>query len=58
MKDGGFVNNSYRLDTKTCSFIMREQPVAVRDRLEQAMLRNHRNVVPAITYAGMHCGAI
>lgn len=46
------------LDTNICSFIMREQPEAVIRRLEQAVLRNHRIVVSAITYAEMRFGAI
>lgn len=37
---------------------MREQPDAVIKRLEQAVLRNHRIVVSAITYAEMHFGAV
>lgn len=45
------------LDTNICSFIMREQPAAVIIRLEQAVLRNHRIVVSAITYAEMRFGA-
>jgi tRNA(fMet)-specific endonuclease VapC len=47
----------YMLDTCICSFIMREQPEAVIRRLEQAVLRNHRIVVSAITYAEMRFGA-
>lgn len=46
------------LDTNICSFIMREQPDAVLKRLEQAVLRNHRIVVSAITYAEMRFGAV
>ncbi len=46
------------LDTCICSFIMREQPEAVLKRLEQAVLRRHRIVVSAITYAEMRFGAI
>lgn len=46
------------LDTNICSFIMREQPEEVIRRLEQAVLRNHRIVVSAITYAEMRFGAI
>ncbi|MBX9264792.1 type II toxin-antitoxin system VapC family toxin, partial [Klebsiella pneumoniae] len=38
--------------------IMREQPEAVLKRLEQAVLRRHRIVVSAITYAEMRFGAI
>jgi len=52
------VNKTYMLDTNICSFIMREQPEAVLNRLEQAVLRNHRIVVSAITYAEMRFGAI
>lgn len=48
----------YMLDTCICSFIMREQPEAVLKRLEQAVLRNHRIVVSAITYTEMRVGAI
>jgi len=46
------------LDTCICSFIMREQPDAVIKRLEQAVLRNQRIVVSAITYAEMRFGTI
>lgn len=44
------------LDTCICSFIMREQPEALLKRLEQAVLRRHRIVVSAITYAEMRFG--
>lgn len=37
---------------------MREQPEAVLKRLEQTVLRNHRIVVSAITYAEMCFGAV
>ena len=47
----------YMLDTCICSFIMREQPAAVIGRLEQAVLRGHRIVVSAVTYAEMRFGA-
>nr|WP_172691745.1 PIN domain-containing protein [Serratia marcescens]SAY46531.1 tRNA(fMet)-specific endonuclease VapC [Serratia marcescens] len=52
------MNKTYMLDTNICSFIMREQPDAVIKRLEQAVLRNHRIVISAITYAEMRFGAI
>jgi tRNA(fMet)-specific endonuclease VapC len=39
------------LDTRFCAFILREQPDAVLRRLEQAVLRNHRIVISAITWA-------
>lgn len=45
------------LDTCICSFIMREQPEAVLERLEQAVLRNQRIVISAITYSEMRFGA-
>ncbi|EJI4858967.1 type II toxin-antitoxin system VapC family toxin [Salmonella enterica] len=51
------MKKTYMLDTNICSFIMREQPEAVIKRLEQAVLRNHRIVVSAITYAEMCFGA-
>jgi tRNA(fMet)-specific endonuclease VapC len=51
------VNKTYMLDTNICSFIMREQPEAVLKRLEQAVLRNHRIVVSAITYSEMRFGS-
>lgn len=52
------MNKTYMLDTNICSFIMREQPEAVIKRLEQAVLRNQRIVVSAITYAEMRFGTI
>ncbi|MHA0917079.1 type II toxin-antitoxin system VapC family toxin [Kosakonia cowanii] len=52
------MNKTYMLDTNICSFIMREQPEAVLKRLEQIVLRNHRIVVSAISYAEMRFGAV
>ena len=52
------MNKTYMLDTNICSFIMREQPEAVLKQLEQTVLRNHRIVVSAITYAEMRFGAV
>ncbi|EPH6764656.1 type II toxin-antitoxin system VapC family toxin [Cronobacter dublinensis] len=51
------MNKIYMLDTCICSFIMREQPEAVRKRLAQAVLSGHRIVISAITYQEMHFGA-
>lgn len=51
------MNKMYMLDTCICSFIMREQPDAVLQRLAQAVLRNQRIVVSAITYSEMRFGA-
>ncbi|ECC1558749.1 type II toxin-antitoxin system VapC family toxin [Salmonella enterica] len=50
------MSRTYMLDTCICSFIMREQPEAVLERLEQTVLRRHRIVVSAITYAEMRFG--
>lgn len=50
------MNKTYMLDTCICSFIMREQPEAVLKRLEQAVLRNQRIVISAITYSEMRFG--
>ncbi|MCU5775258.1 type II toxin-antitoxin system VapC family toxin [Erwiniaceae bacterium BAC15a-03b] len=51
------MNKAYMPDTCICSCIMCEQPEAVQNRLEQAVLRNHRIMVSAITYAEMRFGA-
>ena len=51
------MNKIYMLDTNICSYIMREQPEAVLKRLAQAVLRNQRIVVSAITYSEMRFGA-
>jgi len=44
------------LDTCICSFIMREQPLAVLQRLQAAVEKQHRIVISAITYAEMRYG--
>ncbi|CCW29700.1 conserved hypothetical protein [Xenorhabdus nematophila F1] len=48
----------YMLDTNICSFIMREQPVAVIKQLQRCVMNNHLIVVSAITYAEMCFGAV
>ncbi|HCI6825689.1 TPA: PIN domain-containing protein [Klebsiella variicola subsp. variicola] len=45
------MNRTYMLDTRFCAFILREQPEAVLGWLEQAVLRGHRIVISAITWA-------
>ncbi|MBE1255154.1 MULTISPECIES: PIN domain-containing protein [Enterobacterales] len=45
------MNRTYMLDTRFCAFILREQPEAVLGRLEQAVLRGHRIVISAVTWA-------
>lgn len=48
----------YMLDTCICSYIMREQPIAVLQRLAAAVSNQNRIVISAITYAEMRFGAI
>lgn len=46
------------LDTCICSFIMREQPIAVLEKLASAVKKQHRIVISAITYQEMQFGVI
>jgi len=46
------------LDTCICSFIMREHPVAVLQRLANAVTQQHRIIISSITYSEMRFGAI
>src|SRR5690606_2857025 len=46
------------LDTCICSFIMRERPESVLQRLAAEVERNNRIVISAITYAEMRYGQI
>ena len=46
------------LDTCICSFIMREHPVSVLQRLTEEVRKNNRIVISAITYAEMRYGQI
>lgn len=46
------------LDTCICSFIMREQPINVINKLHEAVNNKHRIVISAITYAEMRFGTI
>lgn len=45
------------LDTCICSFIMREQPISVIQKLEQISAK-HSIVISAITYAEMRYGCV
>jgi len=47
----------YMLDTCICSFIQREQPLQVLQRLQEARARRQQIVISAITYAEMRFGA-
>lgn len=44
---------TYMLDTCICSFIMREKPESVLERLAAEVRQQHRIVISAITYAEM-----
>lgn len=46
------------LDTCICSFIMREHPVSVLQRLADEVVQNNRIVISAITYAEMRYGQV
>jgi len=49
---------TFMLDTCICSFIMRERPESVLQRLAAEVARNNRIVISAITYAEMRYGQI
>ena len=50
--------NAYMLDTNICSFIMRERPVVVLDRLQAAVEGQDSIVISVITYYEMLLGTI
>lgn len=49
---------TYMLDTRMCSFIMREHPASVIQRLTAEVEQGNRIVISAITYAEMRYGQI
>lgn len=49
---------TYMLDTCICSFIIRERPLSVLQRLTKEIAQNNRIVISAITYAEMRYGQI
>ncbi len=49
---------TYMLDTCICSFIMREHPIAVLQRLQDVVSQRHRVVISAITYQEMQYGLL
>lgn len=49
---------TYMLDTCICSFIIREHPVEVLNRLQSLSNHQHRIVISAITYSEMLFGTI
>ena len=48
----------FMLDTCICSFIMREMPPSVLQRLANETAQQHRIVISAITYAEMRYGQV
>ena len=48
----------YMLDTNICSFIMRERPVSVLERLQDVAQSQHRIVISVITYYEMLLGTV
>lgn len=49
---------TYMLDSCICSFIIREHPVSVLQRLVDEVAQNNQIVISAITYAEMRYGQI
>ena len=49
---------TYMLDTCICSFIMRERPESVLERLALEVKNQNRIVISAVTYAEMRYGEI
>lgn len=52
------MNSVYMLDTNICSFIMRERPPAILNRLQAAVESQHRIVISVITYYEMLLGTV
>ena len=52
------MNTVYMLDTNICSFVMRERPLALLERLQAAVEQQHRIVISVITYYEMLLGTI
>jgi tRNA(fMet)-specific endonuclease VapC len=50
--------SSYMLDTNICSFIMRERPLRVLERLQAAVSGNHQICISVITYYEMLLGTV
>jgi tRNA(fMet)-specific endonuclease VapC len=48
----------YMLDTNICSFIMRERPASVIERLQKAAEEQHQIVISVITYYEMLLGTV
>jgi tRNA(fMet)-specific endonuclease VapC len=52
------MSTAYMLDTNICSFIMRERPHAVIERLQGEVERRNSIVISVVTYYEMLLGAI
>ena len=50
--------NAYMLDLNICSFILRERPAGVRERLEAAVADGRPIVISVVTYYEMLRGAL
>lgn len=48
----------YMLDTNICSFIMRERPASVLERLQEVAESQHQIVISVITYYEMLLGTV
>ncbi|EPZ0832558.1 type II toxin-antitoxin system VapC family toxin [Vibrio cholerae] len=49
---------NYMLDTCICSFIMREQPISVLEKLQEIVSKRHRVVISVVTYQEMQYGLL
>lgn len=49
---------TYMLDTNICSYIMRERPAPVLERLQEAVQNQHTIVISVITYYEMLLGTV
>ncbi len=49
---------TYMLDTNICSYIMRERPAPVLERLQEAVQDQHTIVISVITYYEMLLGTV
>ncbi|RGP81918.1 twitching motility protein PilT [Vibrio cholerae] len=60
MKDVSILSKkiNYMLDTCICSFIMRENPITVLEKLQAVVSKQHRIVISAITYQEMQYGLL
>ena len=52
------VSDTFMLDTNICSFIMRERPAALLERMQDAVEKQNAIVVSVITYYEMLLGTI